>query len=190
MERPYITDKTFEKVNFTSEALPPGDYENCLFTGCDLSNADLGGIHFTECEFKSCNLSTAQLTGTAFKEVAFSNCKMLGLHFESCNTFLFEIKVDDCTLDLSSFYKLKMKKTSFKNASLREVDFSECDLSAATFDRCDLLRAVFDNTMLEKADFRTAYNYSIDPTSNKIKKAKFSLLGLAGLLDKFEIEVH
>jgi fluoroquinolone resistance protein len=44
--------------------------------------------------------------------------------------------------------------------------------------------------MLEKADFRTSNGYSIDPEMNRIKKAKFSLEGVAGLLDKYDIEVE
>jgi fluoroquinolone resistance protein len=43
---------------------------------------------------------------------------------------------------------------------------------------------------LEKADLRTAYNYSIDPSINKIKKAKFSLPGVVGLLSKYDIEIE
>jgi fluoroquinolone resistance protein len=44
--------------------------------------------------------------------------------------------------------------------------------------------------LLEKADFRTAYNYSIDPEKNRIKKAKFSIFGVTGLLDKYDIEIE
>jgi len=32
-------------------------------------------------------------------------------------------------------------------------------------------------------------NYSIDPEKNKIKKARFSTAGIAGLLDKYDIEI-
>jgi uncharacterized protein YjbI with pentapeptide repeats len=65
----------------------------------------------------------------------------------------------------------------------------ECDLSSSTFDNCNLANAVFQNSVIEKADFREAFNYSIDPEVNKIKKAKFSIAGVAGLLDKFDIEI-
>ena len=58
----------------------------------------------------------------------------------------------------------------------------ETDLTSATFDNCDLTQAVFDNTILEKADFRTSFNYSIDTEINRIKKAKFSIWGISGLL--------
>jgi len=47
----------------------------------------------------------------------------------------------------------------------------------------------FTGADLEKADLSTSFNYSIDPTSNKIKKAKFSQSGISGLLDAFGIEI-
>ena len=82
-----------------------------------------------------------------------------------------------------------MKKTLFKNCQIHEADFTEADLSSATFDNCDLFKTLFDRSILEKADFRTAYNYSINPENNRMKKALFSTQGLAGLLHKYDIVV-
>jgi uncharacterized protein YjbI with pentapeptide repeats len=70
------------------------------------------------------------------------------------------------------------------------VDFTDADLSAAIFDACDLTKSKFENTNLEKADLRTAFNYSINPEINKVKKAKFSLPAVIGLLDKHDIEIE
>jgi uncharacterized protein YjbI with pentapeptide repeats len=84
---------------------------------------------------------------------------------------------------------MKLKGISFHNCSLLEVDFSEADLTSAFFDECDLLGAVFDNTILEKADLSKAYNYSIQPERNRIKKAKFSQSGLSGLLQHWGIDI-
>ena len=88
---------------------------------------------------------------------------------------------------LASFYKLNLKKTRFINCDLQEVDFVETDLSGALFTNCNLGRAVFERTNLTQADFSSAYNYSLDPESNKIAKARFSMTGLPGLLDKYNI---
>ena len=96
---------------------------------------------------------------------------------------------DNWNLNHSSFYQTKIKNTIFKNCQLIEIDFTESDLTNSRFDNCDLLKATFDSSILEKADFRTSYNYSIDPEVNKIKKAKFSLPGILGLLDKYEIDI-
>lgn len=70
---------------------------------------------------------------------------------------------------------------------LNEVDFSEADLSASIFDECNMERALFHQTNLEKADFRTSYSYMIDPEQNRLKRAKFSILGVEGLLAKHDI---
>ena len=73
---------------------------------------------------------------------------------------------------------------------MQEVDFTECDISGSHFTNCNFLGAMFENTILEKSDFRTSINYSIDPELNRINKAKFSLHGIAGLLDKYDIEIE
>lgn len=190
MSKTYIEEKTFEKIDFTIHALPKGDYENCTFLNCNLSNADLSNITFIDCHFTNCNLSLANLSRTGFQNIKFKDCKLLGLHFQNCNEFLLALDFESCNLNLASFYKLKLKKTAFRNTSLQEADLTEADLSAALFDNCDLARATFENTLLEKADFRTSYNYSIDPQSNRIRKAKFAMSGIRGLLDRYDIDVE
>jgi len=44
-------------------------------------------------------------------------------------------------------------------------------------------------TVLEQADFRTALNFQIDPTVNKLRKALFSLQGLPGLLSAYQLHI-
>ncbi|MHB1107356.1 MAG: pentapeptide repeat-containing protein [Lutibacter sp.] len=85
---------------------------------------------------------------------------------------------------------MKLKNTKFNKCKLQEVDFSETDLTNASFNNCDLIGSIFNATILEKADFRTSYNYSIDPEINRLKKAKFSLQGVVGLLGKYQIEIE
>jgi uncharacterized protein YjbI with pentapeptide repeats len=85
---------------------------------------------------------------------------------------------------------VRLKKTSFVKCSLKESSFAEADLTEANFSEADLLSAAFDRTNLEKADFRDALNYSIDPENNRMKKAKFSADGIAGLLDKYQIDIR
>jgi uncharacterized protein YjbI with pentapeptide repeats len=84
---------------------------------------------------------------------------------------------------------VKLKKTVFRNCSIKEVDFSEADLGGAVLDNCDLNKTVFENTVLESADLTTAYNYALDPERNKLKKAKFSMPAVTGLLAKYNISI-
>lgn len=189
MNKTYIRDTKFQRIDFAKNPITKADHEHCSFNNCNFSNADLAGINFLECEFINCNLSLAKISNSAFRDVKFNDCKLLGLHFNECNEFLFAVEFENCMLNLSSFYKLKLKKTKFKNCSLHEADFTETDLSASVFDDCDLARAIFENTILEKTDFRTSYHYSIDPELNRIKKAMFSKEGIIGLLDRYDIEI-
>ncbi len=183
-------DEIFENIDFTKNGLPAGEYEGCSFIVCNFADVNLSGIIFTDCSFTGCNLAMAKLGATAFRNTAFKDCKMLGLHFEHCKEINFTVSFDNCILNLSSFYQRKMKNTSFINCSLTEVDFTESELSGSIFDNCDMAGAVFENTLLEKADLRTAYNYTIDPSQNKIKKAKFSVTGIAGLLSRYDIVIE
>jgi uncharacterized protein YjbI with pentapeptide repeats len=112
---------------------------------------------------------------------------MLGIHFDACNPFLFSIYCEGCLLNLSSFYKMKLKGVKFISCSLHEVDFSEADLSRGLFADCDLMGAIFDNTLLLNSDFRTARNFAIQPEKNKLRKTKFSNQGLAGLLSHLDL---
>jgi len=115
---------------------------------------------------------------------------MLGLRFDSCNEFALAFSFDGCQLNHSSFYKTKIRNINFRNSQLQEIDFAEADLTSALFDNCNLAQALFEHTILEKADFRTSYNYSIDPEMNRIKRAKFSISGLPGILNKYDIDIE
>ena len=189
MASKYISDRHFEKLSFSVDPPERASYENCVFEDCDFSGGNLSLLSFEECEFRNCNLSLVKMGETALKNVQFSDCKILGVRFEHCNPFLLAFSFENCKLDLSSFYGLKIKKTTFENCSLQEVDLTDTDLESATFSNCDLLHARFDRTNLEKADLRSAFNYSIDPENNKLRKAKFSLAGVKGLLHKYDISI-
>jgi fluoroquinolone resistance protein len=190
MEQVYTEGETFNKVDFTITPLVTGEYDNCTFINCDFSNSDLSEIIFLDCKFEGCNMSMAKLINTVLRDIKFSNCKMLGLQFETCNESGLSAIFGNCNLSHSSFYKRKLRETIFKNLILHEVDFTGCDLTGSVFDNCNLKRALFENSNLEKTDFRTSVNYSLDPEKNRMKGARFSLSGIAGLLDKHDIEIE
>ena len=190
MHKALFEDEKWVGLDYARAPLAPGEYEQCSFSGCTFLHADLSGIVFSGCDFTDCDLSMAQLRGTALREVRFSNCKLLGLRFDECHSFSFAVSFDKCVLNLSSFFRLKMPKTRFRDCKLEEVEFVEADLSQAIFDNCELRGALFEQTNLQGADFRTAYQFSIDPEINRIQKARFLRQNLAGLLDKFKISIE
>jgi len=183
-------NKEFKGVNCLDEQLTKGEYSDCSFINCIFTNADLSNISFIDCKFSNCDLSMAAIRNTILRDVKFVNSKLVGLNFEECNNFLISFSFEECILHLASFYKLKLKATNFINCDLQEVDFTETELSNSIFKNCNLSRTIFTRTNLEKADFRTSYNYSIDPEINRIRKAKFSRMEVIGLLDKYNLDIE
>ena len=190
MIKKYISDQQFDNLHLSEEGLEKAEYENCTFHGCLLNGTNLKDLTFSECEFIECDLSNCKIDNTSFRQVQFNDCKMLGLHFEHCNPFLLAVNFNGCTLNFSSFYQLNLKGTSFEGCSLREVDLTETNLENGGFVECDLTNAIFDRTNLNGADLRSAFGFSIDPSVNMIRKAKFSRNNLQGLLNGFGIIIE
>ncbi|MBK0368876.1 pentapeptide repeat-containing protein [Flavobacterium agrisoli] len=189
MEQLLHIQKTFEKVVYIDKKINNREFEDCVFKNCDFSNSNFAYNTFLDCEFIDCNLSMTSLAGTSLKNVSFKNSKLLGIQFNECDDFLFQVRFEECNLNYAVFTNKKMPKTQFHNCSLQEVTFIGNNLTNSVFDNCDLQGAIFNETQLAGADFRTAYNYKIDPEFNPMKKAKFSTQGLEGLLDKYDIKI-
>lgn len=190
MAEKYHDNESFTNINYSGQKVAQTEFESCVFQNCDFSNSDFSDNDFINCRFENCNFAVAKINGTGLKDVYFTGCKLVGIDFEGCSNFLFEVNFKKCVLDYASFFGKKLKNTKFIDCSLKETDFSSSDLSGAVFGNCDLSLTVFKKCNLEKTDFRTAFNYSFDPGENKMKKAKFAISGLAGLLEKYNIEIE
>lgn len=183
-------DKTFEKVIYFDKKISNREFDGCIFKNCDFSNNNFSECVFIDCEFIDCNLAMVKLPATSLKTVTFKESKLLGIRFDECADFLFNVSFENCMLDYSWFTNKKMAKTQWINCSLKEVNFGSADLTAAHFDNSNLEGAIFNETNLSNADFTTAYNFRIDPERNIIKKAKFSIAGIPGLLEKYDIKIE
>ena len=180
----------FEAIDYSEKKSEQHEFDDCSFVNCNFSKSDLRGVEFLDCRFTGCNLSLALVDDTGIKNIEFKDCKLMGIDFSKCNDFLFSASFENCQLDYCSFYKKKMKKVNFSKSSLKHVDFTETDLSLAVLNECDLADAIFVQTILEKTDFRTARNYAFDPEVNKVKKARFSMPEVVGLLSKYNIDIE
>lgn len=189
MREQQYDSESFVQIDFTKQRIALNTYDTCTFERCDFSKSDLAEVRFLDCRFIGCNFTLCSVGNTVFGNAVFQECKMTGINFEKANTALFSASFIQCDLSSSLFTKIKLRKTQFDNCILKSVDFTGCDLTDAKLPASDLAGAHFENTILEKADLRTAFNYSIDPDINRIRKARFSQSGLHGLLEKYGIEV-
>ncbi|AXT55006.1 pentapeptide repeat-containing protein [Aquimarina sp. AD1] len=186
-----ILDQTFTNHDFSNQKIPGTEYDNCSFVNCDFTEANLSVVLFLECTFIDCNFTQVMMKQASFRDACvFENCKLLGANFSSCNAFMFSVEFKACVLDYASFYGFELKNILFAKSKLIGVDFTEATITGSVFNNCDLSTAIFDQTNAEKVDFRTAINFDIDPTNNRLKKATFSKDNMKGLLKKFDLIIE
>lgn len=179
--------ETFTNTNFSSDFQDRKEFEYCEFVSCIFP--DLSNFIFRDCIFKGCNFSNLKTYQSIVQNCAFKDCKLLGLSFAGAKDFAFEVHFENCILDYASFDKKKMNKSTFKNSKIHGANFTQADLSKCVLVNCDFYEALFSGTNLSGVDLRTCTNFLIDPELNKIKKARFSLHSLPGLLQRYDIIV-
>lgn len=180
-------EKIFKSENFSKRSLEGHAFNSFTFIGCDFSESILRNVKFVACVFTNCHLSLPKLDGCRFQDVQFIDCKIVGAEFFKCDRDFFSVSLKKCLLSYCNFSDLNMKNTHFDGSKIQEAHFTNTILNGADFANTDLSGTLFHNCDLCKADFSTAVRYSIDPRTNKIKKAKFSLPEAVGLLQGFDI---
>jgi uncharacterized protein YjbI with pentapeptide repeats len=185
----YFLDIEYNSHTYGVDEINLKEFEGCTFNNCTFSACNFIGVTFIDCVFNDCIFSEAKINHVALRTVTFNRCEIKEVNFSMCDKLIFEVRFNNCTLDFSKFYTLKIKSTQFLNCSLIAVDFMATDLTEVLFENCDLYRAEFAKATANKANFKTSYNYTIDPKTTKLKKAIFALDGLKGLLYKHDIIV-
>lgn len=185
----YFLDIEYDNIIYGEQDVNLKEFECCTFNNCDFSQCNFIGVVFIDCTFSDCIFSGAKINHVALRSVFFNRCKMEDVNFSMCDKLIFEVHFEECVLDFSKFYTLKIKGTTFVDCSILAVDFMSTNLTEVVFDNCDLYRSEFAKANASKANFKTSYNYTIDPTKTKINKAVFSLTDVKGLLYKHDLDI-
>lgn len=188
MTNAYIEGRLFDVK--TTRELPFGEYDKCTFKGLNFSNLDVSQYIFNDCEFIDCNLTLVKIRQTAFRKVRFEGCKLMGLNFDDCNNFGMALGFSTCNITNCTFTALFLTRTKFEVCDVHDCDFTQTNLSDGAFLRCSLRGSTFERSNLEKVDFRYSTGIAIDPSKNKMRKAKFQTDQLPGLLKTYQLEIE
>ena len=190
IDEEYI-DRSFKGVKALNQQLKFVEFEACRFTNGTFREASFHDCLFRDCLFKDCDLSLVQLKNSAFISTHFQACQIVGVNWSEANWdqrgFLKSVDFTQCVLNYSTFFGLDLHEASFTNCIAKEVDFAEANLTQANCTNTDFTGSRFHATNLSKADFRGATNYSIVPSANTLKKARFSLPEAVALLHGLDI---
>jgi fluoroquinolone resistance protein len=177
----------YHNIDFSTKLLPAEEFEQAEFVNCTFT--ELSGITLTDCVFVDCNLSNVSFKHCKLDNVTFRNCKLTGIDVSVAKDFGLQLRFENSILDYAIFEQKKLNKTTFSNCRIQGADFTQTDLSKSKFHNCDFSESVFTNTNVSGVDFTTCKNFTIDPTINNVKKAKFLSSDLAGLLTRFDIVI-
>lgn len=181
------TNDIYKSEDFSKQPLSEQVFTTCEFHNCNFSESILWNAKFVNCVFKGCNVSLVKMDGCRFQDVQFIDCKLVGADFFKCERPFFSVQFTHSILHYCNFSDLNLKGIPFSRCKLKECHFTNSSLVGASFKDSDLSGTIFHNSDLSKADFSSAVNYAIDPRTNNIKKAKFSLPEAAALLHGFDI---
>ncbi|HGC5725807.1 MULTISPECIES: pentapeptide repeat-containing protein [Legionella] len=186
-------EQKFSNLSYPSTIIEDKLFEGCQFVSTNFSESQFIRCKFIDCEFKNCNLSTVQFKASSFKDITFFESKVTGVnwtmlnwpHIRLSSPFQFYSSI----ISHSSFYGLELQELVIEACIAHDVDFREADLRRANFKLTDFEKSQFVHTKLYASDFTEAHSYSIDPTQNDIRKAKFSFPDAIHLLDGFDIQI-
>ncbi len=188
MSKAKVSKQLVSNIDFSAQPHAKNEYEYCEFVNCTFN--DLSNLSLIDCDFTNCNLSNAKTVKAGLQNCRFKDCKLLGVDFSGSKNFTFEVHFENCVMDYTFFDKKEMNKSSFKHCRLHGANFTQTDLSRCSVTHCDFYEAVFSGTNLMGLDFTSNVNFIIDPEANNIKKARFALQSLPGLLQAYQIVVE
>ncbi|KAA3648090.1 MAG: pentapeptide repeat-containing protein [Chloroflexi bacterium] len=195
-DQQFYEDQQFKDLVIENEIIEDVDFQDCSFTKCTFTETSFRACKFRGCSFSDCDLSLVRVDHSAFKGVTFENCRVIGINWPTASwgskedfVLVKPIVFFKCVLNYSSFVGLELEGLRLEKCIAKEVDFSEANLSQANFQHTDFLESSFRNTDLTEADFVDAKNYMIDPSTNTIKKARFSIPEAMALLYSMDIEI-
>jgi fluoroquinolone resistance protein len=172
----------------TNRFVPECDIEDETFKGLELIGTNLQRAKIVDCTFEDCMLNAIDLKDTNL-QARFINCKIQGINFFTAKRTFLSLNFERCLIRYSSFAELSLVSASFENCTLEHVDFADAKLVSAKFNGSTFNECVFKNTDLSKADFRDSRGYQIDPTLNRMGKARFDLPEAVSLLAPFNIRL-
>ncbi|HZQ38937.1 MAG TPA: pentapeptide repeat-containing protein [Dehalococcoidia bacterium] len=191
----FYQDRSFTALDLGGRTLSGVEFEGCTFARCTFNEAVFARCRLVECRFEGCDLSVARFPETRLSEIAFNGCKLSGVDWTlpaeaQALRLPLSVSFDDCVLDYGSCFGVVLSGVTMRRCQAHELDLSEADLTGADLGETDFAGAKFLHTKLIKADLRGARRYAIDPTSNPVKGARFSLPEAVSLLRAFGVRLE
>lgn len=183
----------FKGLECVEQTFHEKEFVHCNFINCNFSSSSFIDCQFIDCQFENCNLTMIHVNGTNFMDVTFVGSKLIGiLWYESQKrnySLSMVLRFKESFIDYSSFFGMDLRKSTFENTTAIEVDFSEANLSKVRLNKVNLSGATFNKTNLKETNFTTATDFVLDPSTNQVRGAIFSMPEAMNLLYAFGVKI-
>lgn len=166
-ERRFYQGETFANYD-PGELLENAEFEDCVFDHCRWVGTRVQNCRFNACTFDHCNFSGVVFSFTTMKDAWLLNSAFRYNDFSGM------------ALNGFDWTGAELQQCTFDDTRLAGASFYGVRLGGTRFTRCDL----------QKADLRTAEEYTIDLETNKLKGARFSFPDVVRLLDETGIVIE
>lgn len=185
----YADDEHFTAVTFSPEAPPPMRNEGCVFEDCDFTAVVLRDVRFVDCRFIRCDFTNCNVVGAAFQQVEMQACKAMGVRWDTCSPFLFELHAHESVLDYCCWAGVDLSRSRFAGGSMREADFSEVQGEGMRLTGVDVTGARWERCRLKGATFEDAKGLELDVSLNAVRGMRVDRASLPGLVLPWGVEV-
>ena len=195
-------------VDAMARILDADFFEDQVFRGGDISEADLGSKELVRCTFKSVKLMQTRWKGARLEDCIFDSCdltrivpaglmargvhftgsKMIGIDWSDLGAYP-AIAFDGCDLRYDSFVSLRLRKTTFERCDFRDAQLVDVDLTEAIFRDCQLGGARFERCDLRKASFAGAIDLTLEAQGNRLGATRVPFETALRLAQAFGLEV-
>jgi uncharacterized protein YjbI with pentapeptide repeats len=161
-------DREFTGHDFRDDDLSRLRTERVVFDECDFSGVDLTESVHLGSAFRNCNFRRASLSHSTFRQ-----CSLLGSVFTE--TRMRPLRFIEVDLSLSVLGGCDLRTVDLSDCRLREANLVGADLRKAVLQRADLSGARVQDAKFDEADLRGA---RIDPTfwtTAKIRGARINI---------------
>jgi fluoroquinolone resistance protein len=181
-------DEMFVGLDLADANLGDKVFANCTFRNLKLQQSRWDRARLEDCVFEACDLTRLAPAGMALRGVQFKRCKMMGIDWTALGAYP-DFGFADCNLDYCSFVATRARKVPFLRCSLVEANFVDSDFAEAKFEECQLAGARFERCDLRKANFAGSQALLLDPATNQVRGASIPIEAAMLLAASFGLKV-
>jgi len=152
-------DTRFRKFSIDHVLGDQGYYQDCTWSGLEVSNSFLTGSHFSGCTFEAtkgtlCSFGLSAFSGCKLMESRLSEVSFSGTLWQNCRfeqEDYFFVRFPSAVFLETKFVGCRLQKAIFRAATFIRCSFEKCTLNESVFHKARLIDTQWIDTDIKQA---------------------------------------